>query len=162
MNFEIGGSSVAADLMVYGFPKNTNAKGHIESEEIYPSKAWRAFRALFQNVEEKESEENVYNYVHKLTQNWFPEGNSLKDFSAEVQFQKSKWNIKDLRFNSYDGEIILRGEIDCKLLCFLISRISPGFVFFAHTGMCSSFVIRSRVSNATTVDKTFHELLFIA
>lgn len=112
MNFEIGGSSVAADLMVYGFPKNTNAKGHIESEEIYPSKAWRAFRALFQNVEEKESEENVYNYVHKLTQNWFPEGNSLKDFSAEVQFQKSKWNIKDLRFNSYDGEIILRGEID--------------------------------------------------
>jgi hypothetical protein len=111
MQFEIGGSSVVADLKVSGFPEQTQIFSKIASAEFKPLEAWQAVAALLQHQTEGKEPPDSYDRVTGLLQAVFPSGTALNNVAGEIQYGNGVWDIAGLQFEGYGGKADLKGTM---------------------------------------------------
>lgn len=113
MKFDLGSSSLVADLKITELDTKPKIETKVTSVEIKPAEVWQVVTALLQQKADdpwKNTYENVKNSVEAL----FPNQHVVKDLSAEVRYAENQWDIANLQFKAYEGTTDLKGMMNFK------------------------------------------------
>ncbi|HNX68655.1 MAG TPA: AsmA-like C-terminal region-containing protein [Candidatus Omnitrophota bacterium] len=113
MKFDIGNSSVVADLKIWGGAEDRQTEVRVVSLELKPREAWQAVVGLCRSkAPEAGAAPDLYDQVANSIEVLFPQDQALKDFSTSVRYRGKKWDVSELVFTAYQGQVALRGMMD--------------------------------------------------
>ncbi|MDP3920923.1 MAG: AsmA-like C-terminal region-containing protein [Candidatus Omnitrophota bacterium] len=121
--FEIGGAPIALDLAVYGIAGDRKAKLTLKSPSLEPVRVLKAAKNVVHGwwgragfLESRELETFLLD--------GFPEGTQCQNLELALEYEDRIWKISELKFNAYDGDVDVQGELD------LTSEIP---IYWAHS-----------------------------
>ncbi len=113
MQFEAGDSTVTADLKISGSGDKAQAEWKLIAEEFKPGKAWQSIAALGQR-RSAGTEGDFYAPVSDMMADFFPGEERLKKFAAEGRYRDKRWDISNLQFVGYNGQVSMKGTVQVK------------------------------------------------
>jgi hypothetical protein len=110
MQFEIGGSSVVADLRIEGLPGKPQVVLKISAGELKPLEVWQAAAALLKRKEGTGTD--TLGRAKEFMQTICPKDQIFKNVLADVLYEKSVWNVPSLQFEGYGGKAAFKGVLN--------------------------------------------------
>ncbi|MFH1800664.1 MAG: AsmA-like C-terminal region-containing protein [Candidatus Omnitrophota bacterium] len=111
MQFEVGGSSVVANLKIEGLPEKPQAILKVSTGALKPLEVWQAVAALLKYKEE-DTGMNALGHVKEFIQAVCPKDQVLKNVLADVLYKSSVWDVPSLQFEGYGGKAGLKGALN--------------------------------------------------
>jgi hypothetical protein len=111
MQFEIGGSSVIADLKISDFTEKPKVVAKVSAAELKPLEVLEAVVALLQRRDE-EGKKNSYERVREFIQTICPKDQIFKNVLADTFYEEGVWNVPSLQFEGYGGKVDLKGALN--------------------------------------------------
>ncbi len=111
MQFEIGGSTVVADLKIAGLKEKPKVIVKASAGELKPLEVWQAVAALLQRKGEAAGA-NKYAQAKEFIQMLCPKDQTLKNVLVDVLYEEGVWNVPALHFEGYGGKADLKGAMN--------------------------------------------------
>ncbi|MEI7750701.1 MAG: AsmA-like C-terminal region-containing protein, partial [Candidatus Omnitrophota bacterium] len=111
MQFEIGGSSVVADLKISGSPDKPKVVVKVSAGELKPLEVWQAVAALWQRKSEGAAP-SAYDQAKEFIQTLCPKDQIFKNVLADVFYEEGAWNVPALHLEGYGGKADLKGAMN--------------------------------------------------